>query len=150
MWWVVLSIPAQMQTSNVTASVVGPMTASQFRAQFGDPNNGVNPSSGFATRLQAQAAANRYNANPNPMQRGGVNAPSILGGTGLNPLTGIAAIGDLANRLTQPHLWVRVGEFLAGGVLLIIGLNAMTKGPLRSAATETTKKGIAIGKAVAK
>jgi len=49
----------------------------------------------------------------------GVNVP--------NPLAGVAAIGDLANRLTQKNTWVRVGEVIAGLILLYVGLNAMAK-----------------------
>ena len=138
MYWVVLSVPADMQQHSISAVVVGPMSKATFTARYGNPDNGVNSSGGFPTKLQAQAAANKYNKNPG--QAGGVNAPGVA--------PGINAIGDLANKLTQPHLWVRVGEFAAGGVLLVIGFNAMTKGPVRSAATSTAKKGFSIAKAV--
>ena len=67
-----------------------------------------------------------------------------------NPLTGVSAIGDFANRLTQANTWIRVGEFLAGMVLVVIALNAMTKGPARSAATSTAAKGASLAKLVAK
>ena len=51
-----------------------------------------------------------------------------------NPLSGLAAIGDFFNRLTDAHTWVRVGEVLLGVILLAIGVakisgtgNAVTK-----------------------
>lgn len=66
-----------------------------------------------------------------------------------NPLTGVAAIGDFANRLTQANTWIRVGEFVAGLVLVVIALNAMTKGPVRSAAASTAKKGAGLAKVAA-
>jgi hypothetical protein len=156
MYWVFLSIPADMQQHNITAWVAGPLTKAQFTAKYGNPDNGVNPVNGFPTKLQAQAGANKYNRNPG--KAGGVDAPGAAPGInapnpfGTNPLSGIAAIGDLANRLTQPNTWVRVGEFLAGGILLVIGVNAMTKGPVQSATSGTirsgAKKAIAVGKAI--
>jgi hypothetical protein len=57
-----------------------------------------------------------------------------------NPLTGINAIGDFFSRLEDPHTWVRVGEFLAGGILLWIGLNALTRGQTRDDVTRPVKK----------
>jgi hypothetical protein len=41
-----------------------------------------------------------------------------------NPLTGVNAIGDFFNRLTEGNTWIRVGEVLAGVLLLYLGLNA--------------------------
>lgn len=63
-----------------------------------------------------------------------------------NPLTGLNAIGDLAQRLTQPHTWVRVGEAIAGGLLLFIALQALTRG---TAVGEVTGKTARIAKKVA-
>lgn len=45
-----------------------------------------------------------------------------------NPFSGVAAIGDFFNRLTDPATWVRVGEFALGGVLLYAGIRAMAQG----------------------
>lgn len=55
------------------------------------------------------------------------------------PLTGLAAVGDLAQRLSQGSTWLRVGEFIAGGLLLYIGLNAVTRGTAASSAIQTGK-----------
>lgn len=43
----------------------------------------------------------------------------------VDALTGINAIGDFFNRLTQSATWVRVGEVVAGGLLLYLGLKAV-------------------------
>lgn len=157
-YWVFLSILAKMTQQNIFATVVGPMTSAQYNAKYGDPNNGVNPPGGFTNKLAAQQAANKYNANPG--QAGGVNAPGVAPGInapnpfGTNPLTGIAAIGDLAQRLTQGSTWVRVAEFLAGGLLLYIGGSALVRGTAANEAAKQTiragKKAVAIGSTVAK
>jgi hypothetical protein len=150
-WWVLITIPATGITPNqkAHAQVEGPMTAAQYQSRFGDPNNGVNPAGGFSNQLAAQSAANKYNANPGQF---GVNAPGIAPGVnapGLgNPLTGINAVGDFFQRLTQPATWIRVGEFVAGGLLLFIALNAMTRGPVRSATGKTVKSGVRVAKKV--
>lgn len=49
----------------------------------------------------------------------------ITGALGVgNPLTGVNAVGDLAQRLTQKSTWIRVGEFVAGGILIYVGVKA--------------------------
>ncbi len=45
-----------------------------------------------------------------------------------NPLTGINAIGDFFQRLTQKQTWERVGEVALGGILIYAGLRAVTHG----------------------
>lgn len=53
------------------------------------------------------------------------------GGNIANPfsnLGGINAIGDFFNRLTQPNTWVRVGEVVAGILLVYLGLSATMRG----------------------
>jgi hypothetical protein len=78
------------------------------------------------------------------------------GGDGItNPLGGIAAIGDFFNRLTQPNTWIRVGEVVAGLLLVYLGLNAVMRdtsaGNAIQHAKETAKKtAIGIGAAVPK
>jgi len=116
------------------AQVVGPMTRQQYVSRYGGPPGAGNPN-GYSNRLTAAAAAAAYNANPQP-SAGPAQAPSILTGpsgqipgapTIKNPLGGIAAIGDFFNRLTQPNTWIRVGEVLAGLMLIWVGFNAITK-----------------------
>jgi hypothetical protein len=43
-------------------------------------------------------------------------------------LGGISAIGDFFNRLTQPNTWIRVGEVVAGILLVYLGLSATMRG----------------------
>jgi len=46
----------------------------------------------------------------------------------LNPLTGLAAIGDFFQRLTQASTWVRIAEGLLGLGLVIVGLAHLASG----------------------
>ena len=73
----------------------------------------------------------------------GWKAPTGLGGAVTNAvkhdagsvpgLTGLAAIGDCFTKLGSANLWMRVGEVLAGLILLGIGVNALFHGqPLRA------------------
>lgn len=59
-------------------------------------------------------------------------------------LGGVQAIGDFFNRLTQANTWIRVGEALAGLLLLYLGLNAAFKntsvGNAVQSGTGTVKK----------
>ena len=43
-----------------------------------------------------------------------------------NPLTGLAAIGDFFQRLTQANTWVRIGEGILGLILLAVGIARIT------------------------
>jgi hypothetical protein len=43
-----------------------------------------------------------------------------------NPLTGLDALGDLAQRLTQASTWLRVGEVILGLILVAVGLEKLT------------------------
>jgi hypothetical protein len=148
-YWVFLAILAKMQQQNIFATVVGPMSQTQYVSKYGNPSNGVNPSGGFSNKLAAQAAANAYNANPG--QAGGVNAPGVAPGInapnplGTNPLTGINAIGDFFQRLTQPQTWVRIGEFVGGALLLYIGGSAVLRGTATGNAARSAKSGFVKG-----
>jgi hypothetical protein len=42
-------------------------------------------------------------------------------------LTGLAAIGDFFQRLTQGNTWLRIGEGLLGIILIAVGLAHMTR-----------------------
>lgn len=44
----------------------------------------------------------------------------------LSPLTGLAAIGDFFQRLTQASLWERVGEVVLGLILIAVGVAHLT------------------------
>lgn len=56
--------------------------------------------------------------------------------------TGINAVGDFFKILVEPDLWVRVGEVLAGIILLTVGLHSMLNG---NTAYDTTRQGAALG-----
>jgi len=58
---------------------------------------------------------------------GGGTGATINKYPGSGVLSGINAVGDFFNKLSQPNTWIRVAEFTAGGVLLIVGLHAMLK-----------------------
>lgn len=111
---------------------------------------------GVVQVVNGQIAINPNALKPDaPGVAPGINAPNPLG---TNPLTGINAIGDFFSRLEQPATWKRVGEFLAGGILLWIGVNALTRDTavraparqVKAAAQKTASTAVKVGKKVAK
>lgn len=91
---------------------------------------------GFPTQALAKAFANK-----------GVAGTAKSAASSLpNPLTGVNAVGDFFNRLTEGNTWVRVGEVLAGVLLLYLGLNATFRdtaaGSAVKSTTNTAKKGV--------
>lgn len=40
-----------------------------------------------------------------------------------NPLTGISAVGDFFQRLTQKNTWIRIGEVVLGLILIVAGVS---------------------------
>jgi hypothetical protein len=60
-----------------------------------------------------------------------------------NAATGINAIGDFFQRLTQAGTWVRAAEVLIGAALLLAGLNHVLGNPAGKAA-KTAAKGAAL------
>lgn len=72
----------------------------------------------------ACAAGAVIHNNPNDLKK---YTNEVIGGGESTPPTfgGIAAVGDLAGRLTETNTWVRVGEFVVGGILLYIALRSM-------------------------
>lgn len=69
-------------------------------------------------------------------------AGSDISGAVKAPLTGLAAIGDFFQRLTQPSTWIRVGEFVGGGLLLYIGGTALVRGTAAGNAAKSTSSGV--------
>jgi len=114
---------------------------------------------GYATEQQALAHPNSVSllqkANLNILeadykqalregaQPGGPNAsnPLAAGLQGAANIGGIAAIGDFFNRLTQKNTWIRVGEVLAGLMLVWIGFNAITKDTAVGQGLQKAKRG---------
>lgn len=85
--------------------------------------------SGSASFAQAAAEAKKEvpgGASPTGSFLGGLgNTGSGITNTAGN-LTGINAVGDFFSRLTEKGIWVRVGEVLAGVLILYVGLKAVT------------------------
>lgn len=122
----------------LTADTAGVHGYSTIEQAYANPNT-VNPAS--------QAAISQWDSDASLPAGGGVlgvvetvniTAPSAPGGqpsvsTQQNPataaagqLTGLAAIGDFFQRLTQANTWVRLAKVIIGGSLLIFGLVHMT------------------------
>lgn len=86
---------------------------------------------------------------------GAVGLPVLGPGGGLglvkgasSDLGGINAIGDFFNRLTEANTWLRVGEFVAGALLVYLGLSATMKGTeaqsVTQGVTKPVKKGVGL------
>lgn len=89
----------------------------------------------FATKAEADAAlaselknmANQKNADPtNPFAGKDIipGLPNPLNAIAA-PLTGLSAIGDFFQRLTQANTWIRLGEVVLGLVLIVAGVSKM-------------------------
>lgn len=77
----------------------------------------------FATEADARKAQNPK-PSPNPVS---------------NTLSGLNAIGDFFGRLTESQTWVRVGEVVAGGLILYLGLKAIVTPAGRDVGRQTVK-----------
>lgn len=99
---------------------------------------------GYPDKLQAQAAANKFNALPEAQQlaRAGVTTGSLPRLP--NPVSGLAAIGDFLGRLSQASTWVRVTEALIGLGLIIVGVAKLAAGTPVGNAALTAGKAAAI------
>ena len=119
-----------------------------------------NPNSvNFLQKFVVNGLITDYNfAKAHGQQPGGPNASlpgmarsdlSSIGQSALNIVPGVKDIGDLAHRLTEPQTWIRVGEVIAGAVILFVGLKAVTSGTPVGEATKTAAKPVkAVGKVV--
>ena len=63
-----------------------------------------------------------------------VNDPPVLPPNVKVP--GINSVTDFLNLLTNGHTWVRVAEFVVGGILIAVGVNAMLKQSMGSGAPQ--------------
>jgi hypothetical protein len=85
-------------------------------------------STAFATRAEAVAYRNSI-------------GKGTIGGLKIgNPLSGVNAIGDFFNRLSEKATWIRVGEVIVGGVILFIGIHALASGTAVSNASKAVAK----------
>lgn len=104
---------------------------------YGQNGLPANPSNAFPQFQQALEWAKSAHGGVTPGGVPGPHNPSVG-----NPLTGVAAIGDLANRLTQAHTWVRVGEFIAGAIILYVGLSALLRNTAAGNAVQSTTRNV--------
>lgn len=77
--------------------------------------------------------------------------PGVAAGIGKVPgvqaLSGLDAIGGFFSRLSEASTWIRIGEVLAGGIVLFIGVKALSQGTPVGDAAKSVKK---IGKTAIK
>lgn len=57
------------------------------------------------------------------------NIASTAAGVVTAPLSVADALGKLIGWITNPSMWLRLGEILAGAVLVLVGLHALIGGP---------------------
>ncbi len=83
----------------------------------------------YATQAQANAAIPAIQ-KAEPAPSAGTEASSnllTLGGAVTDPLNYLEDVGDFFHRLTEAAFWERAGEVLLGGILLYIGIRALTR-----------------------
>jgi hypothetical protein len=105
-----------------------------------------------ASRQQAIADAKKeypQGAPPGGDLKGALGH-DVVQGAGLAPLT---SIGDFFHRLTESQTWIRVAEVIGGGLVLFIGVRALTSQTAVSTATKSVtrpaKKVVRAGASVA-
>ena len=140
-WWVESNSHGATTKFRVVQSLTTPMPSAAW------PNAAIGP---FSTRASAEATISTaqkqggYGLSPTGSSSA-VGAGLQAGGIP-NPLNGVQAIGDFFSRLTQANTWLRVGEVVAGLMLLYIGLNALSRntavGNAVSSATAKTKEAV--------
>jgi hypothetical protein len=135
----VATVTVQRQCNPLLATA---LAAAGFVGNDGAPANATNAFSSFNEALAAAQELNKVTTGG-----AGATGNTPLGSTATNPLTGLNAVGDLAQRLTQSSTWIRVGEVLGGALLLYIGGNAVLRG---TAAGNAAKSVVGSGKKVAK
>jgi hypothetical protein len=109
-WWVI----PQGIAGVIINRLIGPPALYTVKESTTKPAGAV--AGPYTTQGLAQAQADKLNgaaASANPL-----TSPAS------NPLTGLNALGDFAQRLTQAQTWVRVGEVVAGLILIYVGLKA--------------------------
>jgi|ERR1700729_2582121 len=84
----------------------------------------------YPTKMLAEASLKKKTS-----QASHFNIPPII-----PKLTGIDAIGDFFSRLTSGATWIRVGEVVAGGIILFIGIHALTVNTAASSAAKSVTK----------
>jgi hypothetical protein len=121
-WWVVVpqidqgKTVSQKEHTDLRASYpLGSAGDKAMRARkpYSDPNFGqvvVYWKGPFATEAEAKTAQNPQQFSPNPLKDPGQSGTNI---------------GDFLSMLTEGNVWLRVGEFVIGGIIIYVGLKAM-------------------------
>lgn len=119
-WWVVNTSPPSGKPTIYTVA-----EGTQDDAAHLPDAGGI--SGPYSSLAAADAVAAKEPENST--QGTGIPGLSVTPGGGFqasNPLTGLAAIGDFFQRLTQGSTWIRVGEVVLGLILLAAGLARIT------------------------
>ena len=144
-WWVVWYEPAASRAPGTAASrflIVQAAAKSDITASSVGGAAITSVDGPFATRAAAQKDAGK---GPVPGTGGKTNVQAS-GGADVkigNPLSGLAAIGDFFQRLTQASTWIRVAEVVLGFGLIVVGLAHLASG------TAVGKAAVRVGKAAA-
>jgi hypothetical protein len=77
-----------------------------------------------------------------PIGVGGEAAINAAGGTS-NALHDVGSTADFLTRLSEPNLWIRVGEGVAGLILIAIGLKVMFPSTVAAVSTPVKAAGTA-------
>lgn len=119
-WWVVNTSPL-----SGTPTIYTVMEGSQDDATHLPDAGGISgPYLSLAAADAVAATEPENSTQPTPIP--GLSVTPGGGFQASNPLTGLAAIGDFFQRLTQASTWIRVGEVLLGLILLAAGLARIT------------------------
>jgi hypothetical protein len=131
-YWVTWKDESNTTDARNTANIWGPQASAPPQL------SGFFRSGPFATKADAEA----YKA---AIGTGSIKPPPgtpLLGGQKIpNPLTGLAAIGDFFQRLTQADVWERVGEVVLGLILICAGVAKLTHAvPIATKIAKTAEK----------
>ena len=130
-WWV---IPEGFLGQLQNAFTVGPaLHVYTVKESVNKPTGAV--AGPFTTRALAQAEATHLSNTS-----GLATPPNIAGAVAQGSIPGVS---DIAHRLTEQSTWIRVGEFVAGIILLYVGGKAF----FPQTVNNVTETGKAIGKA---
>lgn len=134
-WWVISFNP--LAGKSTYQYFFGSQSGAEARAKLAVDGSVTGP---FASKAAAQSAVAAHKVTPPNTNTAG---PLQIG----NPLTGINAIGDFFHRLTEGTTWVRVGEAVAGTLLVYVALKAMFPGTVTAiaSAAKTAKDTAKIG-----
>jgi hypothetical protein len=80
----------------------------------------------YSTQGAAQSEADSYNKDHAAAQNAAANEKLSNNPQSVNPLTGLAAIGQFFNNLGQRNTWLRVFKVIAGISLIIAGVIHLT------------------------